>query len=67
MVEDLRIKEVRFCGLIQSIGDLFLKGRDRSFREFHGIKGRWGKGSLQNEKEVYSAWNDQRFIVCKKC
>jgi hypothetical protein len=31
LVKGLMIKEVKFCGLIQSIGGLFLKGRDRSF------------------------------------
>jgi hypothetical protein len=31
MVKGLMIKEMRCCGLIQSIGGLFLKERDRSF------------------------------------
>jgi hypothetical protein len=46
-VKELRIKELRFCVLIQSIGVLFLRGRAGIFRESHGIKRHGSKGSLQ--------------------
>jgi hypothetical protein len=66
LVKGLMIKEVRFCGVIQSIGGLFLKCRDRSFGECTVSRDVGAKDLFKAKKES-SAWNDQRFIVCKKC
>jgi hypothetical protein len=51
LVKGLMIKEVRFCGLIQSIGGLFLKGRDRSFGERKGSRDVGAKDFFKAKKK----------------
>jgi len=51
LVKELRIKGVRFCGLIQWIEGIFFRGRDRRFERISWDQETWEQRISSKEKE----------------